>query len=130
MTEINYNPERNIIKHKNLTDLHYVFELNQFMSVIIILKNKHPAINLINECSTKIAACLRKETWGDEVLGVTVMNPRCCLSVHDDINCENHPNNLLGYERAQTTIKGPSYHAFTTLGPFRPFFGSRTEKKR
>lgn len=76
-----------------------------------------------------MAACLWKETWGDEVLGVTVMNPRCCLSVHDDINCEYHPNNHLGYLRAQTTIKGPSYHAFTTLGPFRPFFGFRTEEK-
>lgn len=65
MTEINDNHERNIINSKNLTDLHYIFELTQFMSIINILNNKHPDINLIHECSTKMDACLRKESWGD-----------------------------------------------------------------
>lgn len=129
MTEVHDETERNIIKPKNLTDLHYVFEQNQFMSIIKILNNKFPDPNLINECSTKRAAFLRKESWGDEVLGVTVMNPRCCLSVHDDIDCHQHPSAKLGYVQSQSTLKGPSYHAFTTLGPFRPFFGSRTEEK-
>lgn len=86
ISEISEDYERRLIKPRNLTDLHYVFELNQFMSILKILNNRNNNDDLLNICSTKHAANLRKESWGSDVLGVTVMNPRCCLSIHTDIN--------------------------------------------
>lgn len=101
--------ERSKLKPRNLTDLHYVFEWNQFMSILKILNNSMADVNLINRCSTALSAELRRESWGDEVRGVTVMNPRCCLQVYDNNDCEAHENSELGYIRSQCTIKGPSY---------------------
>lgn len=87
--------ERSILKPRNLTDLHYVFEWNQFMSILKILNNSMADVNLINRCSTALSAELRRESWGDEVRGVTVMNPRCCLQVYDNNDCEAHENSEL-----------------------------------
>lgn len=113
---------------KSLCELHYLFEYNQLTSVLLILNQKDVDFELLVKCSTFRATQLRRESWGTDLMGVTVANPKELLKPQLPGKCVCI-DDIYGHVRSQSLQSGSPLSAFETLGPLRPFFGSTTNEK-
>lgn len=125
---------------KNLGYLFGKFEQNYLTSVTMhaFMKRKNP-IKTIDFCSTEYAQRLRVLSWGLPITGVTVAVPQELLKRYVTLGTpcsyQNHPHTKAGYIKMTTHLKyedliQPDFSLLTTHpGPFKPFFGSKTQNK-
>lgn len=91
-------------KPRHLTEFNYLFEKNQFHSMLLILSNPNPDQKVVNQCSTLMAHRLRMESWNKDLRAVTVAVPMELMEEVSTVECreDNHPNIHLGYVRCQS----------------------------
>lgn len=115
---------------KTVSELQYMYEINQINSILLIFNRSHITQDVIQECSVTLAKEWREQSWGVELRGVTVAFPRELLIHCEGVMCDDHPNSTLGYIRCQTTLDDNTLRSSSsTIGPFKPFFGSSTSEK-
>lgn len=120
-------------KPRPLTQLTDIYESNQLHSFLLISNQTEMNRLVLEKCSTCHARELRQESWGKDLKGVTVAVPMELLIPDPSTDCaeDNHLNPHLGYIRCQTswTVGKTPYDLTNSIGPFKPFFGSKTEEK-
>lgn len=107
------------------------FELNYFHSCISATCESRPEDMSLSNCSTKRAQQLREKSWAITIEGVTVAVPMELIQISSSTDCsDEHPNPSGGYFLLRSS-QLLNHISFTRqlLGPFKPFFGSKTKCK-
>ncbi|AJR28341.1 polymerase [Inhangapi virus] len=128
---INSRTIRNVYRKKYRSDLDNMIlksELISLSNMILIVKKSRSNFNRIWDCSSNHADRLRRESWGQEIVGMTVPHPSEILS--DPIDRRFCKEDEIGSLTADCiTILHPyGIPIECRKGPYVPYLGSNTSE--